>query len=39
MPTDTSENGLETRICNLLLESGWLPRENQDYIAAEVLGF
>ena len=39
MPTDTSENGLETRICNLLLESSWLPGENQDYIAAEVLGF
>ena len=34
MPTDTSEKGLETRICNLLLESGWLPGENQDYNAA-----
>ena len=31
MPTDTSEKGLETRICDLLLESGWLPGENQDY--------
>ena len=34
MTTDTSEKGLETRICNLLLESGWLPGENQDYNAA-----
>ena len=34
MPTDTSEKGLETRICNLLLESGWLPGDNQDYNAA-----
>ena len=34
MPTDTSEKGLETRICNLLQESGWLPGENQDYNAA-----
>ena len=34
MPTDTSEKGLETRICNLLQESGWLPGANQDYNAA-----
>ncbi len=34
MPTDTSEKGLETRICNLLQESGWLPGDNQDYNAA-----
>ena len=34
MTTDTSEKGLETRICNLLQESSWLPGENQDYIAA-----
>ena len=34
MPTDTSEKGLETWICNLLLESGWLPGENQDYNTA-----
>ena len=34
MTTDTSEKGLETRICNLLQEAGWLPGENQDYIAA-----
>ena len=34
MPTDTSEKGLETRTINLLLESGWLPGENQDYNAA-----
>ena len=34
MTTDTSEKGLETRICNLLLESGWLSGENQDYKAA-----
>ena len=34
MPTDTSEKGLETRICNLLLESGWLHGENQDYLPA-----
>ena len=33
MPTDTSEKGLETRICGLLQESGWLPGENQDYNA------
>ena len=31
MPTDTSEKGLETHTINLLLESGWLPGENQDY--------
>ena len=31
MPTDTSEKGLETRTINLLLESGWLPGDNQDY--------
>ena len=30
MPTDTSEKGLETRTINLLLESGWLPGDNQD---------
>ena len=34
MTTDTSEKGLETRVCNLLQESGWLPGDNQDYIAA-----
>ena len=34
MPTDTSEKGLETRTTNLLLESNWLPGENQDYNAA-----
>ena len=34
MPTDTSEKGLETRTINLLLESSWLPGENQDYNAA-----
>ena len=34
MPTDTSEKGLENRICNLLQESGWLPGDNQDYNAA-----
>ena len=34
MPTDTSEKGLETRTINLLLESGWLSGENQDYKAA-----
>ena len=34
MPTDTSEKGLETRICDLLQESGWLPGDNQDYNAA-----
>ena len=34
MPVDTSEKGLETRTVNLLQESGWLPGENQDYIAA-----
>ena len=32
--TDTSEQGLETRIFNLLLESGWLPGDNQDYLPA-----
>ena len=31
MPTDISEKGLETRICNLLQESGWLPGDNDDY--------
>ena len=34
MPTDTSEKGLETRICNLLQEAGWLPGDSQDYNAA-----
>ena len=34
MPTDTSEKGLETRICNLLQESGWLSWDNQYYNAA-----
>ena len=34
MPTDTSEQGLEIRICNLLQESGWLQGDNQDYNAA-----
>ena len=34
MPTDTSENGFETRILNLLLESGWMPGDNQDYLPA-----
>ena len=34
MPTDTSEKGLETRTVNLIQESGWLPGDNQDYIAA-----
>ena len=34
MPTDTSEKGLETRSVNLLLDSGWLPGDNQDYSAA-----
>ena len=34
MPTDTSEKALETRICNLLQEAGWLPGEKQDYHAA-----
>ena len=34
MPTDTSENGFETRILNLLLESGWSPGDNQDYLPA-----
>ena len=37
MPTDTSEKGLETRTINLLLESGWLPGENQDYQPASCL--
>ena len=32
MPTDTSENGFETRILNLLLEAGWIPGDNQDYL-------
>ena len=31
MPTDTSEKGLEARICDLIQESGWLPGDNQDY--------
>ena len=34
MPTDTIEKGLETRTCNLLMESGWLPGENKDYTPA-----
>ena len=34
MPTDTSEQGLEIRICDLLQESGWLQGDNQDYNAA-----
>ena len=34
MPTNTSEKGLETRICNLLQEAGWLPGDSQDYNAA-----
>ncbi len=34
MPTDTSEKGLETRIFNLLQESGWLPGGNHDYLPA-----
>ena len=34
MPADTSEKGLETGIFSLLLESGWLPGDRQDYIAA-----
>ena len=34
MPTDTSEKGLETRTVNLLLESGWLAGDNQDYLPA-----
>ena len=34
MPTDTSEKGLETRICNLLQKAGWLPGDNQEYNAA-----
>ena len=34
MPTDTSEKGLETRICDLLQESGWFPGDNQDYNAS-----
>ena len=34
IPTDTSEKGLETRICNLLQGSAWLPGDNQDYNAA-----
>ena len=34
MPVDTSEKCLETRIFSLLLESGWLPGDRQDYIAA-----
>ena len=34
MPADTSETGLETRVCNLLQEAGWLPGDNQDYNAA-----
>ena len=32
--TDTSEQGLETRIFNLLLESGWFPGDSQDYLPA-----
>ena len=32
--TNTSEQGLETRIFNLLLESGWLPGDNQHYLPA-----
>ena len=34
MPTDTSEKGLEARTVNLLQDSGWLPRDSQDYNAA-----
>ena len=34
MPIDTSEKGLETRIGNMLQESGWLPGDNNDYNAA-----
>ena len=35
MPIDTSEKGLETRTVNLLQEAGWLPGDNQDYLAAD----
>ena len=31
MPTDTSEQGFETRVCTLLEESGWLPGDYRDY--------
>ena len=34
MPTDTSERGFETRIFDLLLESGWLPGDHSDYLPA-----
>ena len=34
MPTDTSEKGFETRIFNLLLESGWLPGYNNEFLPA-----
>ena len=37
MPTDTSEQGFETRVCTLLEESGWLQGDNQDYDPAECL--
>ena len=36
-PTDTSERALETRICGLFQESGWLPGENKDYRAADCI--
>ena len=35
MPTDTSEEGLETRIIGILQESGWLQGESQDYRATD----
>ena len=35
VPTDTSEEGLETRIIGILQESGWLQGENQDYRATD----
>ena len=37
MPTDTSEQGFESRVCNLLEESGWLPGDHQDYDPANCL--
>ena len=30
-PTDTTEKGLESLICNSLVMDGWLPGENNDY--------
>ena len=30
-PTDTTERGLESLICNSLVMDGWLPGENNDY--------